>query len=361
MFNEIRLSQINKFLASRDYWTQVTSLVGLPRAALRPVDYMSGQFIVADPVRADVPPVDRPGSRAAVVINPSKFPRGAAEVRRRLEAEFERQLWQPPTWIETTIADPGKGQAVSAVDAGFDLVCPLGGDGTVRAVASGLTGSETPLGLLPGGTANLLARNLAIPVGDLEAALRVALTGQDSALDVGILRTDADAHHEFLVIAGVGFDGDVMTSVDPALKARVGWPAYLMAGLQHLQDDLFDVRVAFDGEEPLTAPVRCLLLGNVGSLTMGISLFRDVASDDGQLDALLVAPSGPFGWAEAAHRITWGQQQVPGTGGVLSQRPFTDLHVELDTPQVAQVDGDPIGTVTGLQTSVLPAGLKVRV
>ena len=134
-------------------------------------------------------------ARAALVYNPVKIDRDAVDsVLTAIESEVG---WEPTLWLETSVEDPGQGQARQAREAGVDVVIAAGGDGTVRAVAEALRGSGLPLALLPSGTGNLLARNLDLTLEDLEHSLRVALTGTDRPIDAAVMQVASPSPASF--------------------------------------------------------------------------------------------------------------------------------------------------------------------
>jgi diacylglycerol kinase family enzyme len=306
---------------------------------------------------------DAPPKRAAIIVNPTKFDDVAA-VRRRITATASRLGWAEPLFILTTEKDTGRGQTRHAVEEGVALVCPLGGDGTVRAVASALSGTETPMGLLPGGTGNLLARNLDLPIDDLDDALTVALTGQNKRVDVGRLTVDVSGEHEnpeehiFLVMAGLGFDAAIMAGAPEKLKAKVGPAAYVVSGMKNLRGPQFRIRAQFDDGEEVSRRTRTVVIGNCGKLLGGLVLMPEAEVDDGQLDTVIISPQGVVGWAAVAARVASKRRK-----GHRRVDHYTSATVRLrsDRPQEVQLDGDPIGTARAISATVLPGALVVRV
>ena len=167
--------------------------------------------------------------RSAVVINPAKFTDLDAQ-RETVCAALASAGSPDPLWLETTVSDPGCGQAREAVREGVDVVFACGGDGTVRAVAEGLADSDVRLAILPAGTGNLLVANLDLP-SDVDDAVALATAGGRRRIDLGELDG-----HPFAVMAGMGFDAAMMESTSEPLKKRLGWPAYVIGGLRRLRD-----------------------------------------------------------------------------------------------------------------------------
>ena len=156
---------------------------------------------------------------AAVVFNPIKV--DITKLRAAVDAAEGAAGWSPSLWFETSEEDPGGGQTREAIAAGADVVMAAGGDGTIRAVAEQLRGTGIPIGLLPSGTGNLLARNLGLALDNLAESVSNAFTGKDRKIDLGVVearRADGTTvSNVFLVMAGLGLDADMLANTNPKL------------------------------------------------------------------------------------------------------------------------------------------------
>lgn len=252
----------------------------------------------------------------------------------------------------TTPADPGTGLARQAAADGCDVVIACGGDGTVRAVATALVGTDVALGIVPTGTGNLLARNLDLP-SDLEAAVDVALGDAERRLDCG--RLD---EHIFVVMAGIGLDAAMVRDAPVRLKKVLGWPAYVVSAAQHLLDPSMRVHFRIDDGRWQTRRARSVVVGNVGALQAGITLFPDSDPSDGVLELALLCPRSFVQWA----RLGIGLVRSPRrrTRG-LERHSFRRFELTTAEPAPAELDGDPAGSLCSFVVKVEPAALRVRV
>lgn len=341
----------------------VIAIVGLVVAVVRRPG--SGGRHAARPRRQDFRPDTEPVRlrRAAVIINPTKV-LDLGYVQRRVRAVSSELGWDEPLVLETTAEDTGQGQARQALAEGVDVVCALGGDGTVRCVAEVLAGTTTPLALLPSGTGNLLARNMDLPLDDLDAAMRTALEGRNRHVDVGRLRVDTTGdgsevtEHVFLVMAGLGFDAAIMADAPEDLKAKVGWPAYVVSGMRNLRGERFKVSVSIGGETATETRARTVVIGNCGRLLAGITLMPDAEIDDGVLDCVVISPKTLAGWVAVSGRV---MRRTTAANPRIDHWAAARFEVRVEQPQVVQLDGDVLHPARALRAVVDPGALAVRI
>ena len=302
---------------------------------------------------------------AAIVIN-STLARDLGRFRRRCREAAAAGGWEP-SFLETTLDERGLGLAGAAVAAGARLVVAAGGDGTVRACAQALAGTQVPLGIVPLGTANLAARALGIPPR-LGGSLSAAFGGHERRIDLavaGAAAGDADAPAgggaaglTFAAMAGIGLDAEVVAATPRRLKRRAGWLAYAVAGTAHLagRGERFTVRL--DDDEPLVRQARCVVVGNAGLLPGGFTLLPQARLDDGLLDVGILAPSGAAGWLRVAHRVLTRS----GRGGSqLERHQARRVEIKAETELPREVDGEVITPGRSLTVTLLRRALTVRV
>lgn len=289
-------------------------------------------------------------TRVVVVANPTKS--GDPFWDQRVLGVLERAGLPGATWVPTTAEDPGPGQARRALADGAGLVVVCGGDGTVRSVATVLAGTGVPMALLPSGTGNLLARNLAIPL-EVEAAARVAASGRTAAIDVG----RAEDGECFLVMAGTGFDAAMLRDTSDRAKVWLSWAAYVLAGTRHLRGPLATYDLVVDGVS-VRRQGRGVLVGNVSALQAGLELLPGALPDDGLLDVAVLAPQSLREWFRLARRVGIGR--APGDK-VLERWTARTVTVRSQPAQPVQYDGDLVAADVVLSCRVEPGALLVRV
>jgi YegS/Rv2252/BmrU family lipid kinase len=294
--------------------------------------------------------------RAAVIINPSKIA-DVEDFKSRVRSVAEISGWREPIWYETSIEDPGHGQAAAALGDGVDLILAAGGDGTVRAVCEEAARKGTAGGIVPLGTGNLLARNLGIPLNTRDA-LDVVFGGQDRAIDLATLETDSGTSTTFLVMAGLGMDAAIMTGVNDQLKSKVGWLAYFVSGIKAARFPAMKVQITVDDGEPRKFRARTVVVGNVGFLQGGIPLLPDAQIDDGLLDVVIIAPKRFIGWLAIIVRIVGRRKR---TNERLDRLTGKKVHIRAEKPVPMQLDGDPVEDGQEITAQVQPGVLLVRV
>jgi diacylglycerol kinase (ATP) len=320
---------------------------------------------------------ETPVRTAAVVYNPIKV--DLKTIRASVLRHQDDAGWGPTRYYETTKEDPGGEVTARALAEGASMVIAAGGDGTVRAVAEALRGSDASLALLPSGTGNLLARNLSLTLDRLDDSIATAFTGRDRDIDLGVVdieRENGDRETKvFVVMAGVGLDAKMLANTNDELKRRVGWLAYVDAIARALRDDnKIDVRYQLDGGETKTMSAHTIIVGNCGLLPANIMLLPDAAVDDGIFDIVALRPEGVIGWAQIWIKIVWengvlrrshvGRRIMAANSRevrTLRYNKGKKLVVRLESPQDFEIDGDSVGKAVALRAVVDPGALTVRV
>ena len=303
-----------------------------------------------------LPEVIRSAKRLAVVLNPIKV-EDVGQFQSIVDTMAAEAGWSAPSWHLTSVEDPGTGQAERASIEGADLVIVCGGDGTVREVCAELAGTGIPVGIIPAGTGNLLARNLDLPLY-IRAAVDIALTGQDRAIDLVKVSGDGIDDSHFMVMAGMGFDAAIMEGVNEKVKKRVGWLAYVLSGLKSLMFPATKVDISIDGAPATTHRARTIVVGNVGYLQAGMPLLPDAAIDDGVLDVVILYPRRFLSWVPLAFRVMAKGARTDDTINRMTGQTVV-VRAHSDTPR--QLDGDSVGPGKELRMECLHGRLLVRV
>ena len=293
-----------------------------------------------------------PARRCAVIYNPTKV---SDQFRQLVTNRLERDSWADTLWLETSADDPGRGMTKEAVAAQVDLVIGAGGDGTVRVVADGLAGSGIPMGLVPAGTANLLARNLDLPLEE-DAAVEIAFAGHTRKIDLIKLTVDDRPPEHFAVIAGIGVDAMIMDETDPDLKDKIGSAAYVLAAAKALGRLPIRLTVQLDDHRPVRRRAMICAMANVGKLAGNVTLIPEAVPDDGLLNLYVASPHRLRDWVKLGLRLI---TRRPQKDDQVDQHSGKVVRVKIHGKDSYQLDGDVIGEGSSLTAEVQPDALMI--
>ena len=287
--------------------------------------------------------------RVLLIVNPASR-RGAKMVKRASRA-FEEAGVTLQT-IETEA--PGHGAEIAArYGADFDAVFTLGGDGTAIEVVGALSHTGPPVGILPGGTGNVVARTLGTS-GNVRKAVKSLLAGDEARVDLGRLTTG----HRFMIGMGVGLDATMIAYAPGPLKRRIGFFAYVIAAARaFVRLEKFTVRLTVDGKL-IEQRASAVLIANFGAVLNDLLAFGDgILRDDGLLNACIYSPGNRVD----AIRILWRMARKNfGADPCIRYVSGSVFRVETNPPRLGQADGELIGD-SPFEVTVEPLAARVLV
>lgn len=308
--------------------------------------------------------------RALLVTNPA-----AGQVRHREDLVRAIAELEQGGWSVDVVATQGPGDAArlayQGATTGHDAVVVVGGDGTVQQAVNGLVKAKedgyTPpaLGILPAGTANVLAHDLGLPAPPFErgrtlpAAARLLVDSSPVWVDVGRAST-AQETRCFMCWAGIGLDAAITAQVMayPKLKQRLGPPFFLLAAALHIsqthEEPLFSVQVDDEYWEERGA---LLAVSNIPSYALVLKMAPAARIDDGWLDVTLFRYRN---WLDGARKLVAASagRHVEASDILYSHARHLVIHG--DPPQYVHLDAEPFGQ-TPITIEVVPRAVPLMV
>ncbi|MEX1024638.1 MAG: diacylglycerol kinase family protein [Planctomycetota bacterium] len=263
--------------------------------------------------------------------------------------------WQPFVTLESGDA---RRFASEAARGGFDAVAGYGGDGTISEVALGVRGSGVPLIVLPGGTGNVVAQELGVPL-ELEAA--AAVVTADAARVFALDALEFDERYALQRI-GIGADAEVQRDSSREAKDRLGWFAYLLSALEQFREPpIAEYVIELDGERHESTGVACMV-ANVGRLgRAGLRFSRTIDPFDGRLDVLLVKSTGLDAIAAVGAALIGleANDEADLDTDALWHMQGEQVRIMTRPKQEVSVDGEPLGPLGAIDVRLQPGAIDV--
>jgi YegS/Rv2252/BmrU family lipid kinase len=215
-----------------------------------------------------------------------------ATIRRVIEAHAQLAV------LETTSDKSASELAKLAVSEGADCVIASGGDGTVSAVAGALIHNDTPLGIIPRGTANAIASAFGIS-NNVSIASETILNGMPTTVDIARCN-----NKPLMLLAGIGLEADVISQANRELKNRLGSAAYILSAFQQVRElDIFQVKLETP-DRIITVSASGVTVANIAPATSVLAQGPSgIVPYDGWLDVTIFAPQGTGSAIAASYNL----------------------------------------------------------
>lgn len=245
--------------------------------------------------------------------------------------------------------------ARAAVERGEKMIIVCGGDGTINETVQPMVGTDCALAVWPGGTANVLARELKLP-NDPDTLARIIATGVTRRISVGhAYKRESGWQRYFLLMAGIGVDAAIVQGVDPQLKRRTGVGAFWVSALNYLRRMPLTPFSLGIGQEHYDATFACI--GNAAEYGGWFNLTPEASLEEGTLDVCIFNSRNRAGLLWSAFR---GLRGTHLKSSDVVYRKAVVAYANSNTDAMVQLDGEVVGTLPMLFAS-LPEALSVVV
>jgi YegS/Rv2252/BmrU family lipid kinase len=288
-------------------------------------------------------------AKVLLIVNPAS--RRGARVQHKAVRAFAK-AGVAVTVMQTEA--PGHGaQLAAAHGSDYDAVFTLGGDGTAIEVIGALSHSGPPVGVLPGGTGNIVARTLRTPA-TIKRAVPALLNGDEARIDLGVLQTG----QRFAIGMGVGLDATMIANAPGPLKRRLGFFAYVVGALKAFAKlEKFTVSLTVDGDTKIMR-ASAVLIANFGAVMNDLISFGDgIQRDDGVLNACVYSPHNV---ADALRILLKMARKKFTPDPCIYYASGSSFFIETDPPRIGQADGELIG-IGPFRVTVEPLAGRVLV
>lgn len=284
--------------------------------------------------------------RACLIINPNS---GANRRRPGLQGRIEG--WARESGIDASVRlTTHRGHAIEIARGatGFDCVVAVGGDGTVNEVACGAIDAGIPVGILPCGSGNGLARYLKIPL-DLRKAVRVLASGPIRTIDSGIANG-----HRFFNAAGVGFDAEICRRFNDLTKR--GLLRYVRTGAQAYREYRPERYSIASDSGTVSLEAFVITIANSDQYGNNARIAPGARADDGLLDLVAIRPANLVSTAATLLRLFAGSIDRSASVTRIAGTRFT---IRRARAGVMHVDGESRQTEAIVEVAILPRSLSV--